>query len=89
MEQGRYVKIRKSQRLQKTEQRKIKENHQTPQKYFDMNSKFNKTTYFLNKMEYNYDCPDSKTWKWMKEQFEGKLDKYLGNKEYVQRKSRL
>lgn len=40
-------------------------------------------------MGYDYDCEDSKTLKWLKQDFQTKLVKYLGSKTYVPKKSRI
>lgn len=38
---------------------------------------------------YNYECPESKTMKWMKQEFQDKMVKYLGNKDFVRKQTRM
>ena len=40
-------------------------------------------------MGYSYEAGDSKILKWMKEDFQGKMVKYLGKKEFAQKQSRM
>lgn len=40
-------------------------------------------------MGFDYECEDNRALKWMREEFQGKMVKYLGNKEFVQKRSRM
>jgi hypothetical protein len=57
-----------------------------------MTSKNLMSNYYKAKEEqkgYNYECPESKAMKWMKQEFQTKMVKYLGNKEFVKKQSRM
>ena len=44
---------------------------------------------FEEKMGYDYESEDSLVLKWMKEDFANKMEKYLGNKVFVTKQSRM
>ena len=85
------VKLHKGQRTAKKERRKeTKAYILTPPKYTQKNSKLNVYHRFEKKMGYDYDnVEDSRTLKWMKEDFNHKMAKYLGKKEIAQKQSRM
>lgn len=58
-------------------------------KLIDNDSMINTFRRFNHRMGYDYDCQKSRTLKWMKQDFETKLVKYLGGKTYVPKKSRM
>ena len=61
----------------------------TPPKYTCKQSKLNVYDRLEFKMGYSFEAGDSQVLKWMKEDFQGKMVKYLGKKEFAQKQSRM
>ena len=64
----------------------------TPPKVTNKNSKMNVYNRVESKMGYDYlddHNLESRTLKWMKEDFHNKMNKYLGKKEFAQKQSRM
>lgn len=86
-------KLHNGQRVNKRERRKeIKASMLTPPKVTNKNSKMNVYNRAESKMGYDYlddHNLESRTLKWMKEDFHNKMNKYLGKKEFAQKQSRM
>jgi hypothetical protein len=89
MENG-VVKIRNGQRALKSDKRRVaRATMLTPPRVIDKNSKVNMYNKFEKQMGYDYDSGDSRTLKWMKEDFNLKMAKYLGKKVFAPKRSRM
>lgn len=76
------VKLHNGQRLDKTERRKEKYNHWTPPKLISKSSVINTYHRLERKFGYNYES-DNKQMRWMKDEFQQKMVKYLGGRDWV------
>ena len=76
------IKVHKSQRLGKIEKRQDKkaERMMTPPKLTNKNSMMNRYNKFESQMGYDYDPKGNTTLKWMKEEYNQKMGRYLGKK---------
>ena len=63
------IRITNSERLAKRERKNWKFNHMTPEKYLDKQSTWRTFNKLVKKFGYDYDCKDSKSLKYMKEDF--------------------
>lgn len=61
----------------------------TPPKYTEKQSLLNTYNRFQKKMGYDYESEDNQALKWMKEEFQDKMVKYLGKKDFVQKRTRM
>jgi hypothetical protein len=84
------VKIHNSHRLQKRQSLKqvTDYNSLTPHKYTSRNSVYN--TYHALEKQKGYDySPSGRTMKWLKEEFQEKMVKYLGGGTFVKKQGRM
>ena len=84
------VKLHKCGRLNKMEKRKeMRDGVLTPPKITNKNSKINMYNHCEHQMGYDYDFGSNKALKWMWQDFNGKMSKYLGKNEFVKKQSRM
>ena len=68
--------------------KEIRDGVLTP-KLTNKNSKINMYNHFEHQMGYDYDFGSNKTLKWMWQDFNGKMSKYLGKNLFVKKQSRM
>ena len=84
------IKITKNERNKKTERRKDKINHLTPEKLTSRNSTYNTVYRLEKKYGYDYDnAEDCKLLKRMQEEFRMKAAEYCGGKTFKKKQTRF
>lgn len=86
-----FVRISNENRLKKRQAIKklLLTKNYTPEKFYRKNSMINQLAKYERIWEYNFECGDNRTLKWMKEEFVNRLVSYFDNDNFVKKMGRM